>query len=91
MHADSSRWQKYLELFSSATSEWSLLDGDFEGCAHLTPVIASDLAPWRERGGVRWEEFEAAKEQLPTSLVHYQIINHTLYRQQSCLFESRWV
>ena len=46
-------------------------------------VILNDLSVWR--GGISREEFEQAK---PLG-VHYQIIDHKLYREPDCMFNSR--
>ena len=54
-------------------------------------MIDSDLRVWRERGGVEREEFEAVKMSSTMRGVHYQIIDHTLYRQEDCMFSARWV
>lgn len=51
-------------------------------------MIDADLAVWRERGGITREEFLEAKR-APIRGVHYQIINHTLYREEQCLFNAR--
>ena len=46
-------------------------------------VITDDLLAWRE--GISREEFEQAK---PLG-VHYQIIDHKLYREPDCMFTAR--
>ena len=51
-------------------------------------MLEDDLAVWRERGGVKWDDFLAAKQQGQRA-VHYQIIDHKLYRQEDCMFEPR--
>ena len=53
-------------------------------------MIDSDLRVWRERGGVEWEEFEAVKTSPTVRGVHYQIIDHVLYRDEECMFSARW-
>lgn len=52
-------------------------------------MIDSDLAVWRERGGIQRAEFEAAKTSATSRGVHYQVIDHVLYRQRDCMFSSR--
>ena len=37
--------------------------------------------------GISRSSFELAKQRG----VHYQVINHKLYRQKDCLFAARWV
>ena len=58
-------------------------DGGVCGC--YDNVVHDDLKVWRERGGIEWAELNAAKQYG----VHYQIVNHTLRRQQDCLFSAR--
>ena len=48
-------------------------------------VIHNDLSVWKANGGISHEAFEEAK-----SLgVHYQIIDHKLYREKDCMFGAR--
>ena len=58
-----------------------------QNCSCHTPVIAKDLAYWRDKGGITYEEFLKAKDKG----VHYQIISGKLYRQAECIFPARWV
>ena len=37
-----------------------------------------------------WEEFQAVKES-QHKVVHYQVINHELYRQEECMFGPRLI
>ena len=87
LFANESKWEKYVNEIRHRWQEeeekeecWS--DGV---CGCYDKVMQNDLKVWRDRGGVRWEEFEAAKQHG----VHYQIVNHTLRRQQDCLFSAR--
>ena len=57
-------------------------------CPH-TATITADLAVWRERGGISREDFVAAREGRLRG-VHYQIINHVLYREHNCMFGPRY-
>ena len=86
--AADSRWQGYLHHISSSLANYQGCGGSRCGCHG--DVIDSDLAVWRERGGIQWAEFEAALKMSATSRgVHYQIIDHALYRQKECMFSTR--
>ena len=85
---DSNVWLQYVEKIErelrlseeTETGCWS------EGvCGCYDSVVDDDLAVWKERGGIERTEFDAAKQYG----VHYQIVNHTLRRQQDCLFSAR--
>ena len=80
-----SRWQGYLDLIASSVAEYGGCVG--ECCDCLGNQIAQDLKVWRERGGIDTAEFEQAKAR--RGGVHYQIVNHTLYREEECMFPSR--
>ena len=83
------RWQRYLNLVNSSVTDYSVIRVEESGgCGCYAPVLEDDLGVWRERGGVRWEDFQAAKQQGQRA-VHYQIIDHKLYRQEDCMFEPR--
>lgn len=53
-------------------------------CDCYMPVIDNDLQIWSD--GISRSSFELAKKRG----VHYQVIDHKLYRQQDCLFTARW-
>ena len=84
------KWERY---FQEVRKYSDLVEGEEEEercwgegvCGCYDKVIESDLRVWRERGGITKKEFEAAK----THGVHYQMVNHTLYRQQHCTFPAR--
>lgn len=78
-----SRWQEYLDLIASSVAQYDGCSG--ERCDCHGETIDKDLGVWRERGGIERAEFEQAK----TRGVHYQIVNHTLYREEQCMFPSR--
>lgn len=85
-----SRWQRYLDLINSSLADYlhsSECKGE-KGCGCYASVLESDLEVWREKGGVSWEDFQAAKHQGQRA-VHYQIIDHKLYRQEECMFGPR--
>lgn len=81
-------FDKYYELINH---QWSLhpIDEnitDAISCsAPFDKVIMDDLLPWKQKGGITYESFNEAK---PWG-VHYQILDHKLYRQEKCLFEQR--
>ncbi|XP_053204522.1 O-glucosyltransferase rumi homolog [Panonychus citri] len=50
----------------------------------FSPQIESDLSYWMEKG-ITFDDIESAK---PHG-VHYQIIDHQLYRQPDCMFPTR--
>jgi hypothetical protein len=94
------RWSKYLHLI---TTSLSVDDGRGRGppcsgggddsaagcgCPH-TATITADLAVWRERGGITRQDFLSAREERFRG-VHYQIIDHVLYREPDCMFGPRW-
>ena len=81
-----SHWKHYLSQIATSVASYQGCQGERCGCHGA--VIDADLAVWKERGGIRWEEFlEAKKAQIRG--VHYQIINHTLFREEQCLFSAR--
>jgi len=55
-------------------------------CDCFSPLINDDLRPWSEEG-ISHDLFDMATGRG----VHYQIVDHKLYRQQKCLFPARWV
>ncbi len=84
------RWQRYLDLISSslAAAGPEGEPGD-DGCGSYSSVIDEDLRVWRERGGVKWEEFQSVKDSPHMRAVHYQVVDHQLYRQEECMFGPR--
>ena len=47
----------------------------------------ADLAVWEQKGSIPEEEFRKDRKRG----VHYQIINHKLYREEDCMFLFRFV
>ena len=82
------RWSSYLQLINSSLVEWTSRQCS-EECGCHSPVINADLAVWRERGGITYQDFLSAKESRFRG-VHYQIIDHVLYRQPECMFGPRY-
>ena len=91
------RWSKYLQLINTSLSggdgrgSESLCSGAGDDpacdCPH-TDTITADLAVWRERGGITRQDFLSAREERLRG-VHYQIIDHVLYREPDCMFGPR--
>ena len=50
-------------------------------------MIDDDLRIWKERGGISKSDFDMTDGRG----VHYQIINHKLYREDECMFSFRLV
>ena len=82
-----SRWKIYLEHISSSLRDYQGCIGSRCGCHG--DVINADLAVWRARGGIQQAEFEVLKASTTVKGVHYQIINHVLYREEQCMFSAR--
>lgn len=81
-----SKWSTYLNLIKQAWDKAAYEDTTREGCGGMFySVIDSDLSIWRERGGIKREEFVNAQK----LGVHYQIVNGSLYRQNQCMFGPR--
>ncbi|CAL1529373.1 unnamed protein product [Lymnaea stagnalis] len=78
-----SQWTHYLELIDGAVSKYE--DCYNEGCACFASVLSDDFAVWHQREQVTQDDFNAAR----SYGVHYQIINHKLYRQDDCMFPFR--
>ena len=53
-------------------------------------MIDSDLEVWIKQGGIKRADFLAAKEKQYQG-VHYQIVDHKLYRSDNCMFGQRCV
>lgn len=77
------RWQYYLQMIKEANAEYK----ECNGVKCYQKQKKDDFYHWIERGGIAKEEFQYAK--LENLGEHYQIINHTLYRQSSCVFPAR--
>ncbi|RUS86018.1 hypothetical protein EGW08_006230 [Elysia chlorotica] len=78
-----SRWSHYNELIQSAVSAYQDCKSDY--CSCYDRVLERDLRVWEERKGITEKNLRAA---IPYG-IHYQIINHKLYRQYDCMFSSR--
>lgn len=76
------KWSKYLKLIDKSVGSYTPCQGN---CTCHSAVIDDDLKIWRERGGIKREDFERAK---PRG-THYQIVAHKLYREDKCMFPAR--
>uniref|UniRef100_H2YN43 Glycosyl transferase CAP10 domain-containing protein n=1 Tax=Ciona savignyi TaxID=51511 RepID=H2YN43_CIOSA len=76
------KWQKYLDAITKATQEYTPCGGN---CTCHADVITSDLQIWKDRGGIFKEDMDRGLARA----VHYQVINHKLYRQDKCTFPAR--
>ena len=70
------------------SNEW---DVEERQCQCLKSNLEADMSLWVRRGGIHLEDFMAGLARGGSSLIHYQIINHTLLRQPNCGFPSRLV
>ena len=77
-----------MDLINTSLSSYSDCEGE-DGSGCHTPTLRGDLETWVQRGGIQREDFDAAKSIGHSGLVHYQVINHTLFRQQDCMFKFR--
>ena len=78
-------WKKYLHKIDKATANYQ--DCSNKKCACFSDVIDDDLRIWKERGGIKKSDFDNTNGRG----VHYQIVNHRLYREDSCMFPFRLV
>ena len=75
--------EKWRRVFAHINSSLSTYEECSKDC--FESVIKEDLFLWKKKGGVSKEEFDKAKK----FGVHYQIIDHRLYRQPACMFSAR--
>ena len=81
------KWSPYLKLINTSLTK-HLSQACSGECGCHTPVIDADLAIWKERGGITREDFLSGKANRYRG-VHYQIIDHVLYREPECMFPAR--
>lgn len=87
------RWSKYLHLINSSLGDDRSGRGSScsePSCCPHTSTITADLAVWRERGGITRQDFLSARQERFRG-VHYQIIDHVLYREPDCIFGPRYM
>ena len=77
-------WKTYLDKIKKATANYE--DCSNKKCACYSDVIGDDLRVWKDRGGITKNEFDDTARRG----VHYQIINHKLYREEDCMFPFRF-
>nr|CAB3264996.1 protein O-glucosyltransferase 1 [Phallusia mammillata] len=80
--AGKDRWTKYIKKIEAAKKSYVPCKGN---CTCHADVIDYDLKIWREKGKITKDDVDSALEKS----VHYQIIDHKLYREEKCMFPSR--
>ncbi|XP_065185025.1 O-glucosyltransferase rumi homolog [Sycon ciliatum] len=83
------KWDKYLKHIEDAVTDYEECSSENSGC--YRSVLDADFKPWRDRGGIKQEDFERGKKDRRNGVVHYQIIGHKLYRQENSMFQPRSV
>ena len=78
-------WKTYLRKIEKATSQYE--DCTNKKCGCYSDVIDDDLRVWKDKAGITKSDFDEAAGRG----VHYQIINHKLYREKECMFPFRSV
>ncbi|CAL9698597.1 unnamed protein product [Knipowitschia caucasica] len=81
--ASNNRWKEILDNIAHAIRAYIPCNSDKCGC-HVS-VLQDDLRPFR--GGIS-EDFMASTVKRGVG-THYQIIDHTLYREHNCMFPAR--
>ena len=76
------KWKHILSKIKTATKKYEPCKGN---CSCHAEVIKNDLQLWKDRGGITKKDVESGLKQS----VHYQIMDHKLYREDSCLFPTR--
>lgn len=82
-------WTNYLDLINSSLEEYTECPDTDTDCTCHAQVIQSDLAVWRDCGGITREAFNAARDKMYGGVL-YQILDHKLYRQKDCMFGPRY-
>ncbi|XP_029205665.1 protein O-glucosyltransferase 1-like isoform X2 [Acropora millepora] len=76
-------WKSYLDKIDQAVAQYE--DCLNKKCACYSDVIDDDLRIWKDRGGISKSEFDDTAGHG----VHYQVIDHKLYRESDCMFPFR--
>ncbi|XP_064482586.1 O-glucosyltransferase rumi homolog [Ornithodoros turicata] len=82
--AVNTRWTAYLNKVNESLHKYKPCDEEDRQCACHEKVIENDLSLWA-KSGITAQIFERAK---PRG-IHYQIIDHKLYRGEECMFPFR--
>lgn len=75
------KYHKYLTLIDEAKEKYKSCDPT--KCSCFTSVISEDLEPFKN--GIT----KSMLQEIKTKGTKYQIINHQLYRDESCMFPAR--
>lgn len=75
------KWNNYFKKIEKAEQLHNSTDLN---CDHFD-VIENDLQVWKDKTKITKKDIDQALQKA----VHYQIINHRLYRQDECMFPSR--
>ncbi|XP_015924940.3 protein O-glucosyltransferase 1 [Parasteatoda tepidariorum] len=78
----SEKWNRIMRLIDDANSRYE--DCSFNNCSCYQNTMNKDLSPWH-LSGITEEDILESKQKG----THYQIINHTLYRDKDCMFPFR--
>lgn len=88
-NSNNSKWSGYIETIQK---HWTNAGQEVKSnqsvkkCGEIYNfVLQNDLSVWKDKGGITYQEFIASK---PLG-VHYQIIDHVLYREPKCIFGPR--
>ena len=76
-------WKSYLDKIDQAVAQYE--DCLNKKCACYSDVVDDDLRIWKDRGGISKSEFDDTAGHG----VHYQVIDHKLYRESDCMFPFR--
>ncbi|XP_074644839.1 protein O-glucosyltransferase 1-like [Tubulanus polymorphus] len=79
------RWKPYRAKIAKALQEY--VECSSENCDCHSSVIDENLKPWK--GGITKAMFAQAMDRKAYGGLHYQIIDHKLYREDTCMFPSR--
>jgi len=78
------KWQKYYDVIEEANRNYKECNSD--DCYKLQR--RADFKDWVTSGGIQKKQFEKAIERKHGN--HYQVIDGKLYRDEKCIFSSRY-
>lgn len=100
--ANSGKWPRYIQLVQEANRKYLAGDKNFSvnvivapswansGCATFLPLVESDLKFFIDLFGTNFITKEVVDQVVKSKrAVHYQIVNHRLFRDRACMFPSR--